>query len=197
MSLFDKLLTEALEAASPVTGEEFMNFVAAIVTSTSREKIPEAIKRAQSLSSEQLTTVIRQVQFTGSPESVQLAIHSNPEYVTLLSELARKVLPEEGIRDALGIVGVPRSPVVEKSAGDKCDQCTDGVYTPIEYDGDYDGSECSSCGGYLHYCNGCDRTVAAVSWDTDHETCYDCVPNEEEYNSEADYFSQSEDAGGH
>jgi hypothetical protein len=225
MSIFDKLLTEALEASSPLTHKEFSDFIAAIVTSTSREKIPAAFEKALSLSQEQLITVIKRVQFTGSSQAIELAVAANPEYATMFSEIARRVMSEKDVLSTTGNWADSMIPEkIHHERGGKCTQCSTGTYQQfdpnkiadpdghgdsVDYYENYDDVEsmlfCDNCGydepmtgNELYPCSSCDRFVHPHNYNSDDESCDHCADGGvEEYNPEGDYFSQGEDEGGH
>lgn len=204
--MFEQLLNESLESEFPsqVTSKEFLTFLTAIVTSTSIEKIPQALERATALPSEDLSKVISQVQYNGDVMGLRNAVASKPEYSVGMIELAKRVLPETdipGVVDSLS--GGDASEETESYAirqDGLCEKCGKGKMEDKD-DNTYHGQQCNNCGAKALYCDHCDQYVSEddpMIQDYGYcSTCSAAMSGEEEYNQDADYYSQGEDEGGH
>lgn len=201
-SMFDKLLNEALGGVGPdpafvptVNKRQFLNFVNAIVTSTDQARVDAALARAATLSPEQLNAIVQQTVAIGSLHSLQNAVHTKPERVMQVLEVAKKLFQGQQLKEvmltastsspvALGLEQPPPpAPAVAPRPAPIAgvddllpgqDEFLDDDEDEDEEDDDYydDGDD---DGGH-----GSDEEEA-----------------EEEFDVEGDYYSQGEDGGGH
>jgi len=202
---FEQLLAESLESEFPsgVASKDFLKFLTAIVTSTSIEKIPQALERAAALSSADLVKVINQVQYNGDVMGLKNAVASKPEYSVDMLELAKRVLPETdlpGVVDSMsgGVPSTNEDTDYSVRADGVCSQCNKGQLIKDEDDG---LSKCDKCGDETNYCDNCGVWSQGDPSFMDKQYCSDCgggsLSGEEEYNQDADYYNQGEDSGGH
>tara|TARA_R110000868_G_scaffold20153_8_gene85629 strand:- start:3427 stop:4341 length:915 start_codon:yes stop_codon:yes gene_type:complete len=191
--------------------KEFINFVTAIITSTSTDKIQPAIERAMSLSPEQLTSIIKQTQFTGHKRALMDVVASKPEYATVFIELGRRIIPEQELSKLAEAMApakretpievvynghhsggwsatCPRCEGTIRSSRDMCDGCGE------EY------MQCENCGDILarmHNTKAGQIASDSTNNFNDDGVCINCSASAEGYNAEVDYFNQGDDGGGH
>lgn len=205
MRQFEQLLAEALAPTHAVTADDFIKFAAAIATSTLIEKIPAALQRAAALPPEQLTQIISQVQYIGDLTGLRNAVATKPEYVTPLTELARKVLPETEVFKVIGIIGHPKASTPEVNAAsvpaswvahepDRHEPEDDGNCPACGEKVSEDDLAAGGCGCGLELCDNCGYYYDP---DTGCEECshYNNDEGEEEYNVDTDYYVQHDGGG--
>mgnify|MGYP003642576474 CR=1 FL=1 len=195
--MFEQLLTESLESEFPsgVTPKDFLRFLTAIVTSTSIEKIPQALERAAALPTAELIKVIGQVQYNGDVMGLRNAVANKPQYSVDMLELAKRVLPETdlpGVVNSMSGSGDIQSEDYSLRADGVCSQCGEGQLIRDEEDG---VSQCDNCGANTDYCESCDKwsqgdpSFETKYWWGTSNYCSSCS-HQEEYNQDADYYSK-------